>query len=410
MAAVPVDDERPDHRRVFVDAARWPAVVGDFMAGTGAAQATPVMASLARQPRPVLLRGTTLRADVTGFDPAGASSRRGAVIVGYVGDQGYPVRSRVDVTGDGTATGPLRQCAVGCTLLTLTVAGAPSFEVRRVVAGRTPVVTAPVHHDGTGPDAVVAFTESARPSPGLTQQALLTPGVTLPATVAGLDGTDQGVRVVGPVAAVPFLGRQGALLDLGRVLRGAVGTVAAGHAVVVARADTPAAVLARLHRDGGGRATTYVSTRAALDATPESRAAGLALLVAVGVALVALTHLLAWLSAQVGRRRTEVAGLRSAGVAPRAVRIAYLVEAVTLAAIVLVAAAVAGVATTSSLLRPMDLVGGWSAAPRVDDAVRPWLLGAVVVAMSLVTAAACAVTFTRFGRAARPSALREADK
>jgi hypothetical protein len=279
-----------------------------------------------------------------------------------------------------------------------------------VVAGSTPVLTTPVGYDGTGPDPVIAFTESAHPSPGLVQQALLTPGITLRSTVPGLDGTDPGVRVVGSVAAVPFLGREGALLDLARALRGAVGTVAAGHAVVVARADTPAAVLARLHRDGGGRATTYTATRAALDATPESRAAGLALMVAVGVALVALTHLLAWLSAQVGRRRTEVAGLRAAGVVPQVVRRAYLVEAVALAAIVLVAATVAGAATTSSLLRPMDLVGGWSAAPRVDDAVRPWLLGAVVVAMSLVTAAACAVTFTRFGRAARPSALREADR
>jgi hypothetical protein len=58
----------------------------------------------------------------------------------------------------------------------------------------------------------------------------------------------------------------------------------------------------------------------------------------------------------------------------------------------------------------MDLVGGWSLAPLVDDAVRPWLLAAVCVGVAAVTAGACALTFTRFGRAARPSALREADR
>ncbi len=410
MAAVPIDDLRPDHRRVFVDAARWPAVVGDFMGGTSVASATPAMAALARQPDPVLMRGATLRAEIAGFDRTGVASGRGTVRIRYVGDPGYLVTSRLTVTTNGEVTGVLHRCAVGCSLLTLTVSGAPSFEVRRVVAGSAELLTGPVAHDGSGPDAVIAFTETAHPAPDLVQQALTTPGITLRTTVPGLDGTDPGVRVVGRVAAVPFLGREGALLDLARVLRGAVGTVAAGHPVVVARADTPAPVLARLHRDGGGRATTYVSARSALDATPEKRGDTLALLVAVGIGLVALTHLVAWLSSQVGRRRTEVAGLRSAGVAPGAVRRAYLVESAVLGGIVLVAAAAVAVATTPSLLRPMDLVGGWSVAPLVDDSVRPWLLVAVAVGVSAVTAGACALTFTRFGRAARPAALRDAEQ
>ena len=356
MAAVPIDDLRPDHRRVFVDAARWQAVVGDFMDGTSLTSATPALVALARQPDPVMLRGTTLRVDVAGFDRGGAASGRGTVTIGYVGDPGYLVSSRVTVTKDGEVTGVLHRCAVGCSLRTLTVSGAPSFEVRRVVAGSTDVLTDPVRYDGTGPDPVIAFTETAHPAPGLAQQALTTSGIALRATVPGLDGSDPGVRVVGRVGAVPFLGREGALLDLARVLRGAVGTVAAGHAVVVARADTPAPVLARLNRDGGGRATTYLSTRAALDATPEKRADGLALLVAVGIGLIALTHLVAWLSAQVGRRRTEVAGLRSAGVAPGSVRRAYVVESVAMGGIVLVSAAVAALVTT----RPCS--GRWTSS------------------------------------------------
>jgi hypothetical protein len=186
--------------------------------------------------------------------------------------------------------------------------------------------------------------------------------------------------------------------------------VAAAHSVVVARADTPSAVLAKLRADGGGAPTRYASVVAAFDATPEARADRIALLVATGVALVALTHLVAWLASQMGRRRVEVAGLRAAGLLPVVVRRAYVVEAVTLAGIVLVAAVVAAAAMTTTLLGPMRLVGGWAVAPLIDLAVRPGVLAVVGLGVAFVTAACCAVVFTRFGRGARPAALREADR
>jgi ABC-type lipoprotein release transport system permease subunit len=147
-----------------------------------------------------------------------------------------------------------------------------------------------------------------------------------------------------------------------------------------------------------------------LDATPEARAASLALLVAIGVALVALTHLLAWLTGQLGGRRTEVAGLRAAGIQPRAVRRAYVVEATILAGLVLVASAVAAAATTIPLLKPMELVGGWAQAPVLRLRVLPATLATVVVGVALVAAVLCAWVFTRFGRSARPSALRSAER
>ena len=46
----------------------------------------------------------------------------------------------------------------------------------------------------------------------------------------------------------------------------------------------------------------------------------------------------------------------------------------------------------------------------VDLAVRPWVLTPVALGVALVTAVCCAVVFTRFGRSARPAALREADR
>ncbi len=397
MAATSVDDLDPGHRRAYVDAARWPTVVGDYFSGTTAAGATAHMAELAAQPGPVLLRGSTVTTEVSGLAPG----RSAVVALDYVSDAGNPRTQRWPVAHDGATKAPLKLCAVGCSLLTLTVQGG-DVDLDHVTVGSTDLLTRPVTHRGAGPTPAVALGDSA-------QRALTTPGVRLGSTVDGIDGSRPAVDVLGGVEALPFVGRYGALLDLPRVLRGAVGTIPAARAVVVARSDTPASVLARLHHDGGGRATSYDSVARALASTPEARADRLALLVAIGVALVALTHLVAWLSAQVGRRRAEVAGLRAAGLPATAVRRAYLVEAGVVAGVVLVAAAIAAGTTTTTLLRPMKLVGGWAEAPPVDLGLRPWTLAVVVLGVAVVTAVSCAVVFTRFGRGARPAALRAAE-
>jgi ABC-type lipoprotein release transport system permease subunit len=179
---------------------------------------------------------------------------------------------------------------------------------------------------------------------------------------------------------------------------------------VVARADTPASVLSALHADGGGTPTSYGGALSTLADTSQARGDALALLVSLGVAVVASTHLAAWLAGQTGRRRAEVAGLRVAGFAPRAVRRAYRVEAMVLGLVVLVGSALTAIATTATLLRPMRLVGGWSAAPPVVLSLRPLVLVPSVVGTALVVALACLLVFTRFGRSARPSALRSADR
>jgi hypothetical protein len=401
MAAVSVDDLEPSHRRTFVDAERWPAVVGDYFSGTSAAAATARMTGLAVQTGPVLFQGPTVKVEAAGVAPG----KPAVVSIAYVGDAGYPHTTRVRVAHDGETSTPLARCAVGCSLLTVSVKEG-DVDVSHVAVGPTDLLSHPVSHRGPGATTAVSLGGSTQQA----QQALTTPGIRLGSTVDSIDGTSPAVHVVGSVAAIPFLGRSGALLDLPGVLRGAVGTIPVAHAVVVARADTPASVLARLHHDGGGRATTYAEMQAAFAATPQARADRLALLVAIGIALVALTHLVAWLAAQVGRRRAEVAGLRVAGLRPRAVRRAYLVEAVVLAAVVLAAAVIAAAATMSTLLRPMKLVGGWADAPPLDLGLRPWTLAVVVLAVAAVTAASCVVVFTRFGRGARPSALRAAER
>jgi len=399
MAAVAVHDLSPAHRRVFVDAARWNAVVGDFVHGTSAADASDHMSTLADQGGPTMMKSDSIQVDVSSIGAGGS----GTVSIDYLSDHGYPQTAHVKVGHTGSVTAALPSCRVGCALLSVTLAGDP-FDVSTVTAGKTRLLGSASHDEGA-PDHALTVVAGDAPVAALT-----TPGLLRSSVVDGIDGDSHPVHVVGSVGAVPFVGRAGSLLDLRRVLRGAAGTVAAARSVVLARADTPADVLARLHEDGGGKPTTYTAVADRLDSTPQARADSLALLVAVGVGLVALTHLLAWLAGQVGRRRTEVAGLRVAGIGPHAVRRAYVVEAVMLASVVMVAAAIAAVATTIPLLKPMELVGGWGSAPVLVLEIRPFTLGGVVLGIALLTAALCAFVFTRFGRAARPAALRSAEQ
>ena len=401
MAAAAVDDLQPGQRRVYVDAARWDAVVGDFMASTTLGGAASQIAQLAGRRTPLLLRGGTV-----GLTASQLSGGTALVRMTYLADAGYPRTVRIPVTHAGGVTHALADCRVGCALLSVSVSGPGSFTLDRLTVGPVAVLGGARHYGGVVPVHVVDLRNGAAGRPA----ALSTPGLGPARNVNGLDGVSGPITVIGTVHAVPFLGRVGTILDLPRSLTGAVGTVAAARSVVVARPDTPAPVLARLHHDGGGAPTSYTTEARRLGLTPQARADDLALAVAVGVALVALTHLLAWLTGQTRRRRAEVAGLRTAGIGPRSVRRAYLVEALVLAAIVLVTAGVTAAFTTRTLLTPMGLVGGWPDAPAVDLTLRPAVLVSVVAGAALVTAVACALVFTRFGRAARPSALRSADR
>ena len=354
MAAVAINDLDPAARRVFVDSSRWDAVVGDFVSGTSVAGAGAHMKTLADQDGPPLMKADTIQADVSSI----RAGDTGRVSVGYLSDNGYAQVAHLKVDHAGTVTGRLAACTVGCAVLSINLSGAP-FDVSSVSAGDTQLLGSTSYAGGPVQHA-------------LTVDAGEDPAAAL--ATSGLDHANdvrrhrwQGatpVTMVGVVGAVPFVGRAGSLLDLGRVLRGSVGTVASARSVVIARADTPASVIAQLRKDGGGKPSTYAAVAGELDATPSARADSLALLVAVGVGLVALTHLLAWLAGQLGRRRAEVAGLRAAGIGPRRGASRVPRRGRPPRRVVLVTATVAAVITTVPLLKPIRLVGGWATGPR----------------------------------------------
>src|SRR3954454_9845278 len=155
MAAVAVDDLAPQSRRVFVDSARWDAVVGDFVGGTSVAGATSHMTALADQPGPVVVRAGTLLADVSGLRP-GAT---GVVAVDYLGDEGFPRTARLAFDANGPVTGHLASCAVGCSLGGVTLRGTGAFTVDRVTAGRT-VLLRTASYDGLGAARPVALSRA----------------------------------------------------------------------------------------------------------------------------------------------------------------------------------------------------------------------------------------------------------
>jgi len=428
MAAAWQEDPRPDHRTVWVSADRWDRVVGAFFAGTSAAGVSRHVARLAGQDAVRVFRSATLDLRIAGLAPGAVRhlpddptepGRRAKLgmpryFVHYVDQSDLQVDTSGYIDANGWAHVKTPRCRLGCSLRGVGVQGIPPFTVTQVRAGDQSFLSSPVRHTGRerydpgpSPSGLQQVVPLAAGSP---QRVVTAGGISLDDHLESLDATRAAVQVVGTSGALPLIGRAGSLLDLDRALIRTRGTVVAVTSVVIARADTPASVLARLRADGGGRPTTYAEVADRLDRTPQARADRLALLVAIGVALVALTHLLAWLASQVSRRRLEVAGLRAAGNRPRAVRRAYVVEASLLALVVLVTAAVVAVATTVPLLTPIDLVGGWPEAPALHLRVRPVTLAAVLSATASVTAVVCTIVFTRFGRSARPAALRSADR
>ena len=417
MPVVAVTDERPDHRRLLVAADRWDRVVGEFYAGTGAAAIGPALGPLTDVQRVRLARGDAARITTSGTAPA-------RLHVDYLDDRSYPRHVTFPLNRAGTARATLSGCHLGCSVRDVTVVGRiPSpVLVSRLVVGGVDLVHDASPRTGRGfavtrdergltfsvtrttTDPLVSLADP-RPVPVLT-----TPGVQLPdaRTVDGADGTARRVDVVGQTPVLPVLGTRGVLLDLGQDLAGAVGTVPAAQAWVVARADTPQAVLDRLtHGRELGAPVPYLHERDRLADTAAARTSYLQDWVAVLAALIGLLHVCGEALGQRTRRRTEAAALRVAGVRPRDVRRATAVEAGFLGLVAAVGTALAAGLLTPLLLGPIDLAQGWTDGPSPDLST-PW---ALVLGVALAAGVACAVVLLGvLGRAVRsavPAVLRE---
>ena len=337
MAAVRVfQDDRAVSRRVYVDAARYARVVGDRLDGTAAAAGSAAVVELgsaaADTPAEPTTTGQRMEAQLT----LGGDQPR-AVLVdvltsGVSGSGRQTVFARLTPGRPVTLPRRLSRCEPGCRITGLEVAVGPecpariwarpvcrrpSLDITRLSVGgldlleRTWTLAEPddrppgevestpgrlrVRPSSAG-TSYVATDRSAWAAPVLATQRVDWPDGPEAPTPGGLA---RPTRVLDTVPALPLVGAGGSVLDLPSSLLPGAQTVADAEPMVLARADTPQAVLGRIGESVPG-------STLAEDAVSRSGARPLSAQVAVVVGGGALLGLVGVLL-PTARRRDELA-------------------------------------------------------------------------------------------------------
>lgn len=445
-----LSDDRPESRRFFLDTARFERVVGDHLATTPAAEGARAVAALAAATRalpgqPVARGGDwVVRVSATGIDrPADLTLR-----AEYVGPAGAGVAEIELLVPPGQTRGghvPLGGCAEGCRIRALSVTeGWPctqEAERRRLCdrpvlrfgaaeAGGVDLVTQPWELQ-TAEEGGPAGRFRAEPGllelqPDREGQARLVPRrdlVVVPVLathdvawdgdplVRTAGGDERPAELVGRHAVLPIVSAGGVVGDLRRALEGSSPDAAAAEALVLARADTPAAVLEALRAEGAGPPETDAEVGARIGREAEALQTRIGLVVAgAGLLIGALAF-----AAPMGRtRRTrarEEAVLRllhvPAGERRAAGRLELATTALGAAGVVLVTGFV-GVAGLLAHLRLLEVPAN---QPPVESGAGAD--GVLLVLAGVTVAAWLAVLLTGLaGRhlppaATVPAALRE---
>jgi hypothetical protein len=353
MAAVVVPGEGSEPaRRVFLDLARYDAVVGGFLDDTDFAPAVDKLGGLPSDIPPTP-SGTSLEVTVSGVSARDRGTLRPRVVLTLRTPQERIVKAvaEADIPADGgpvTVTVPAKGCAQGCQpagvdgqrtrgdrdlpwLLTSIRLGGTEFadaDFQRVSQGffyrdSGPYVTA----EGLMFTALPPGdqTQSARvgdvnaPRPRI----ITTPRIQWPdgegPYVETTGGVDRPATVVGSAVGLPMVVGAGILADLPTTLVEDLPTVPAAHSAIVIAADTPRSLIDRVTKEAGHRPRSYQQyAESAARAVGADRAR-----VYSGMALFCVLVSILVLAAAVSRQRralaTEVAALRVVGVARSAV-------------------------------------------------------------------------------------------
>lgn len=446
-AAAYVDDSQGSDRRVFVATDRWDRVVGGFFADTTASKVGHAVATLPKAPSLPVVRTASVTAEVSTSDVRAAYP--GLVLtIQYLNDAGDIAQVDLPLKqGGGAPAGPgltrytakVSRCAHACLVAGLDAEGftrpGDSLHLASLMFGSQPVIgpgsrfvpssgsaTIRVSPAGTGLDISMPRVKFywyypakvvGRASRKQAVSVVTTPGIRFQTQsgrpyVQGTDGMNRPVHVTTTVPTIPFVGTRGSLGDLGTVLAGSVGTIPATHAVVIARADTPAKVLAALQATGSvGRPTTYQQQVDRLADTPRAQGTRLYALVALLAALIALIGMASAAAQQVRERRSEAASLRSVGVRSRSIGRAYRTEALLLAVGAAIGTAVAGWLAAWIMLPALPLTSAVPHVPTLDASPHTSIVVATAVAAGIAVALVVYAAFRRVARTARPRLLRE---
>jgi putative ABC transport system permease protein len=445
-------------RDLFADTTRWRRVVGDFFAGTAVDDVTRSLDAVAADAPVVAVRATTASVRFTVLSARRAlpgphqlgRARRGLLgydfiplqlSIDYVDDRGQaetlslpprpwraPVRLGRGVVG---YTVPVADCARACAVRAVSVQGRTHGRVRMtsLTFGRLRLlqpgeralslvsgnhVTAVVRGGGLALDVTDPYDlhpllrfEPRQAAAIATAPSKLSRAGGRP-QADGLDGSPRPVSVDGRTRALPLLGREGVLLDLGAALRGAGGQLPDTTSLVVARSDTPPAVLRRLQATGVvGEKRTVTAVRNRIEADDAAVGVRLYLLLAVLGLLVCAVSVLASVTEQRRERRGEAAALRSAGVRAASLARSYREEAAWLGAAVAVAGLVAAWVGCRAVLAVLPLVEsgrfdlGFDATPRLD------VLAGVAVGAGSFVAVAVFLALRMVAASSPPDRLRE---
>ena len=438
MAAVLVPGEGSvPARRAFVDTERYDRVVGDFFGQTAASGVTGQLAALGEGDSS-LAAGDSFTATVEGVSARRAGLMRPRVDLAFRAGGGDEqiVRLHLRIGRDGAeATGSVPvECGEGCIVTSITLARHHGdttlpWVLTRVQLGKTNVLGLgwkPEFAGGNfrgsyvagGPQVVdngllaVSTHAALRAVP----TSVLESVAVLATDTASWDGKPQldspggderPADVLERLPALPLVEGDGLLADLRIANAGAPPTVPAAQVMVLARADTPAALVATLVDRAGSAPRTLASVDRITAAETGAAQARVYALMAVFCLLAALLVLAAAVARQRAAWLRELAALRVVGVSTGQLRRSGRVEVGWLAVAAVLATVVGGVAAVRLLLAHLALVTVpvHSVPLRTGVAVGPVVLaaGLVAVVVLVVNGRGRAVQAER----SRPAILRE---
>ena len=449
--------DRLAERRAYVDASRFAAVVGDFYAGTPAADAAGAVPGLVTDLPDLTMQGDTLTVDARVLEKGDGSSRGVSLEVVYVGNDDSRQSATLDLPlkgagAEATRTVRLRGCADGCQLAGMSLRrlygeGTNVFNfdpeefvvlLERVVVGDRDLTDLTWKPDegsiranennrffddlvdplrrvtANRPDGLEVSPLPEGPT-GLVLTASEVPVRLLSADVADpvpldLGSAERPAASLGAYDALPLVGGVGVLTDLTAASVASGPTVPSAEARIVAAADTPDELLDRLAAATGSQPRSLDDLRDEIGTAAGADQARAYALMAAACVLVALLALTAGVARHRRSYRHDVAALRVLGVGMATARRAGRTELTSLAVLVLLAVAVGGWVAVQLLLGGLPLLTPPPATQPLDTAPR-------VLALPVPAVLAAAAVLAVGGRArvvrdaaTRPSLLRDEER
>jgi putative ABC transport system permease protein len=429
MAAVSVEgDSGGVYRRLFVDTTRWERVLAPELSGSATAIPSDVDPGVLDALRasgledPGLANGDRLSVSIDlDVRRAGASSNdlrlelvdpRGTVHIETV---------RLAPYGRTSLSFPVPYCREACDVQSFAIDPVRGYAVwfngritlEELAIGDTDLLTRdwrPANGEAVRfePTPGGGLSGAARSQPVFSELAAATGSIPIvtaggldltdpeasvePGTVLGIGGGSLQARAVGDVDSLPIIGDSGLMGDLTTFLDSERFAETVGDSVVIARADTPNAVLESLAASGidpSERVSTG-DARRLLDNDPYAQALRFFWLAAGLVAVIALCAVTTALVSQRPARAQESAALRVAGMRRRQLRAAVVVEVGVVAALVAACGWLAAWLSTWATLSALPL-GEPAAFEPAPEAVTAWSSGLVPAVTSSVVVAVVAV-------------------